>query len=75
MELEKIWKYLCIRLRKKKTKIEKLQEALTKRAESFGKFGEFMEKPSAAAQNLLKTGMKNTLAEESKSKNPKKGPC
>lgn len=34
-----------------------------------------MEKPSAAAQNLLKTGMKNTLAEETKSKNPKKGPA
>ncbi|AUM96804.1 TPA: hypothetical protein LA742_001729 [Clostridium botulinum] len=63
------------KVEEEKTKIEKLQEALTKRAESFGKFGKFMEKPSAAAQNLLKTGMKNTLAEESKSKNPKKGPA
>ncbi|EDU35814.1 hypothetical protein [Clostridium sporogenes] len=63
------------KVEEEKTKIEKLQEALTKRAESFGKFGKFMEKPSAAAQNLLKTGMKNTLAEEAKSKNPKKGPA
>ncbi|WP_409068819.1 hypothetical protein ACFLKB_17405 [Clostridium sp. FAM 1755] len=63
------------KVEEEKTKIEKLQESLTKRAESFEKFGKFMEKPSAAAQNLLKTGMKNTLDEEAKSKNPKKGPA
>ncbi|AVQ45685.1 hypothetical protein [Clostridium botulinum] len=61
------------KVEEEKTKIEKLQEALTKKAETFSKIGESFEKPSAAAQNLLKTGMKNTLNEEAKSKNPKKG--
>nr|WP_307903305.1 hypothetical protein [Clostridium botulinum] len=60
------------KVEKEKTRIEKLQEALAKEAGTLSKIGKSMEKPSAAAQNLLKTGMKNTLAEEAKSKNPKK---
>ncbi|MHB9938966.1 hypothetical protein CF098_13315 [Clostridium sporogenes] len=63
------------KVEEEKTRIEKLQEALTKEAGTLSKIGKSMEKPSAAAQNLLKTGMKNTLAEEAKSKNPKKGPA
>ncbi|KEI85833.1 hypothetical protein [Clostridium botulinum] len=63
------------KVEKEKTRIEKLQEALAKEAGTLSKIGKSMEKPSAAAQNLLKTGMKNTLAEEAKSKNPKKGPA
>ncbi|HDK7159773.1 TPA: hypothetical protein PTV34_001045 [Clostridium botulinum] len=63
------------KVEKEKTRIEKLQEALAKKAGTLSKIGKSMEKPSAAAQNLLKTGMKNTLAEEAKSKNPKKGPA
>ncbi|HID0854160.1 hypothetical protein FDC22_10510 [Clostridium botulinum] len=63
------------KVEKEKTRIEKLQEALAKEAGTLSKIGKSMEKPSVAAQNLLKTGMKNTLAEEAKSKNPKKGPA
>lgn len=49
-----------------------MQEALAKEAGTLSKIGKSMEKPSVAAQNLLKTGMKNTLAEEAKSKNLKR---
>ncbi|MBD5640309.1 hypothetical protein HYI18_17250 [Clostridium botulinum] len=63
------------KVEEEKTKIEKLQEALTKKAETFSNIGKSFEKPSAAAQNLLKTGMKNNLEEEAKSNNPKKGPA
>ncbi|MDS1005118.1 hypothetical protein P9J83_16715 [Clostridium sporogenes] len=63
------------KVEEEKTRIEKLQEALTKEAGTLSKIGKSMEKPSAAAQNLLKTSMKNTLAEEAKSKNTKKGPA